>query len=305
MPPFESSWFDTADGTRLRLARWPAGDSGGRGTVLLLGGRAEFIEKHAETAGDLIARGFRVWTMDWRGQGLSSRPLANRCKHHIDDFVRYLADLDAVVERRVAPAAGDRPLLLFAHSMGGHIALRYLAERPGRVAALVATAPMVMIGGRGLPLPLVRALARLAVRHRHDLAYLPGMSDHLPFSRHFIQRMLTSDPERGQIHARHFEDNPELCLGGVTWGWLDASLRSSALLLRPDYARRIAVPVFLAIAGRERLVSNRASHRLAGLLPLSTVTLYADSRHEILMERDEIRRIFWKDVEGFLKRWSL
>ena len=64
-----------ADGTLLRTAYWsaPGPHKPSRGTVLLLAGFSEFIEKYYETASDLHALGFAVIAFDWRGQGLSSR----------------------------------------------------------------------------------------------------------------------------------------------------------------------------------------------------------------------------------------
>ena len=64
----------TSDGVNLRFARW-APPPGRKGTVFVLQGRAEFIEKYFETVRDLRARGFAVATFDWRGQGLSDRPV--------------------------------------------------------------------------------------------------------------------------------------------------------------------------------------------------------------------------------------
>ena len=46
-----------------------------RGTVVVLGGRAEFIEKYFEVIGELLARDFAVAALDWRGQGGSARRL--------------------------------------------------------------------------------------------------------------------------------------------------------------------------------------------------------------------------------------
>src|SRR5882672_10721772 len=58
-------------GTLLRYAFWnPTGPP--RGTVVLMPGRGEFLEKYAtEAVGDLLHRGYAVTSMDWRGQGLS------------------------------------------------------------------------------------------------------------------------------------------------------------------------------------------------------------------------------------------
>ena len=56
------------DGVTLRFARL-APPPGRKGTVVVLQGRAEYIEKYFETVRDLRARGFAVATFDWRGQG--------------------------------------------------------------------------------------------------------------------------------------------------------------------------------------------------------------------------------------------
>src|SRR3974390_229393 len=47
----------TPDGVTLRFARW-APPPGRKGTVVLLQGRAEFLEKYFETVRELRARGF-------------------------------------------------------------------------------------------------------------------------------------------------------------------------------------------------------------------------------------------------------
>ena len=104
-------WLTMGDGTRLRTAHWPASAIPPRGTALLLTGRAEFIEKYTETAGELLARGFQVFGFDWRNQGLSDRPLPNRQIHHLDSFDTLTGDLETVVEQLVRPRQ-DGPLLL-------------------------------------------------------------------------------------------------------------------------------------------------------------------------------------------------
>src|SRR3974377_2297316 len=83
----------TPDGVTLRFARW-APPRGRKGTVVLLQGRAEFIEKYFETVRDLRARGFAVATFDWRGQGLSDRALSDRRKGHVSNFFEYATDLE-------------------------------------------------------------------------------------------------------------------------------------------------------------------------------------------------------------------
>ncbi|MDX5351429.1 MAG: alpha/beta hydrolase, partial [Paracoccaceae bacterium] len=136
-PPGAVSVWVRAGGTRLRLAWWQAG---GQGTVLLLPGRTECVEKYGRAAGDLVARGFSVITIDWRGQGLADRALPDPLVGHVGDFAEYQQDLDAMIA--TARQAGlPEPFFLLAHSMGGCIGLRGLM-RGLPVKAAVFSAPM-------------------------------------------------------------------------------------------------------------------------------------------------------------------
>src|SRR3990172_7158943 len=88
-----SLFVEAVDGWRLRAGFWlPAG--GPKRTRVLLQGGAAFIEKYFETIRMLQARRFAVATVDWRGQGLSGRVLADPRKHHIDDFALYSRDFE-------------------------------------------------------------------------------------------------------------------------------------------------------------------------------------------------------------------
>ena len=48
-------WLHAADGVRLRVGLWR--HEGAQGTVFLLPGRTEYIEKYGRAAADLRARG--------------------------------------------------------------------------------------------------------------------------------------------------------------------------------------------------------------------------------------------------------
>jgi lysophospholipase len=124
------AFLDAGDGARLRYGHWPAIAAKPRGKVVVLGGRGEFIEKYAtEVVGELLGRGFEVFSMDWRGQGLSQRALAETEKGHIEDFAVYRDDLHRFLTVVVGASTDKSPVLLLAHSMGGLTTLRVLADR--------------------------------------------------------------------------------------------------------------------------------------------------------------------------------
>ncbi|WP_225768676.1 alpha/beta fold hydrolase [Inquilinus sp. Marseille-Q2685] len=287
----------TPDGARLRWGAWPEPEGRVRGTVLILNGRSEFIEKYRETAGELIARGFRVFGFDWRGQGLSSRTPTGDETGHYDSFDPLVRDAALIADRVVRPA-GEGPLILLGHSMGGHLALRLLAARPDLAAGAILTAPMVM----PITLSYVRQAARLlspmAAALGRGRGYAPGEGGYDPDRMLDPRRLLSSDPVRNRIHADWFRDHPEYRVSGITWGWLAAAFRSAAAIRQG--ASGIRVPVLMLLAGRESLVDNGAARQVARRMPHCRVSVYPDALHEILMERDDIRGAFWRDADGFL-----
>src|ERR1700761_4707764 len=90
------------DGVNLRYALW-APPAGRKGTVCIFPGRSEFIEKYFETVRDLRDRGFAVAVLDWRGQGLSDRPLTDAAKGHVRRFSDYDIDLTTFMQQIVLP----------------------------------------------------------------------------------------------------------------------------------------------------------------------------------------------------------
>src|SRR5690242_19711300 len=147
---------------RLRGARFPADPAvPGRGLCLLLNGQTEFIEKYFEIIDELRERGFSVATMDWRGQGGSTRMTEDSRKSFVGDFSEYDDDLDTLLNWIVTPMLGDgeKPVAL-AHSMGAHVLLRHLVRKPTSFAACVLSAPMIAISFRGQREFLVRAVTQ-------------------------------------------------------------------------------------------------------------------------------------------------
>ena len=302
-PTIESSGgregkFRAKDGAVIRYAWW-RGD-GAAGTVVYFNGRTEFIEKNIETVQELRTRGFDVWTLDWRGQGLSQRVLANRHKGHIEDYQQHLNDLRLFFRDYVDPKARGRQILL-AHSMGGHIALRLLHDMPDRFERAVLSSPMVDIhasnaivrGGLGL-LGWFGGWPTLAK------AYIPGTGDYGADNRRFKDNVLTSDEARFRLMHAMVDANPDVALGGPTLGWLHASRRSIATLNDPAYAGAIVTPVLIVSASEDTVVSNKAQKAIRPLMPNCRLETIEGAKHENLIERDELRAQFWQLFDEFL-----
>ena len=109
-------WLQAADGVQIRVGVWPK--DAAKGTVLLLPGRTEYIEKYGRAAKDLARRGYATLTVDFRGQGLADRALDDLLVGHVTDFDEYQLDMDAVIAFARAEALPE-PWFMIAHSMGG------------------------------------------------------------------------------------------------------------------------------------------------------------------------------------------
>ena len=294
----------SAPGARLRAARFAADPAGAqRGLCVLLNGQTEFIEKYFEVIDELRARFLAVVALDWRGQGGSGRMVPGApLKAHIQDFAEYDADLDALMDQLVEPMlAGQRPIAL-AHSMGGHLLLRHLHRRPGRFAAVALSAPMLMFSTRGQPRWLVRLLTDTMNSHGHATDFVWGMAGRDPLTMGFHDQIVTSDRARFQRTQDFLALNPQLRLGGPTWGWVAAALRSIAGMARSGYPEHIVTPALICGAGHDRICVTDDTQRFALRMPQAVYVGIPEAEHEILMERDVFRQQFWNAFDGFIGR---
>lgn len=285
------------DGVQLRIARWvpPVAP---RGTVAILGGRAEFIEKYFETIQDLLDRGFAVAAMDWRGQGGSARQLRNPRKGHIDDFSLFERDLDALVGEVLGPSC-PRPWFGLCHSMGGAILLA--VARAGRCPfeRVVMTSPMIGLAGVRSP-GLLRFVAGALDAIGLGGAYVPGGGARAATAMPFEGNPLTSDPERFARAARVLAADPTISLGWPTVGWLHAAFRLIGEFEDPDFPRRTLTPILVVAAGADRVVDTRAAERFVARLRAGRLIVIDGAEHEILVERDLFRDRFWAAFDAFI-----
>lgn len=291
--------FLDREGVRLRYAWWNALDAVPHGTAVILTGRGEFIEKYAtEVVSDLLARGFAVAALDWRGQGLSDRPLADRGKGHVDSFATYMADLRLFLETVVAPEA-PRPVLALCHSMGGHIMLREMAEHgTGPFSAALFVAPMTALRREAMLRSVLMIMPEVPTVEER---YLFGTGPFVLLAREFASNFVTHDERRYRFTEDWFAADPRLTLGGPTLGWSRQAVRSMTAVQAPDYLERIDIPLLVISAGEDRLIDSRSHAPLVARLKHGEHFTIGHARHEIMMETDEIRALFWEAFDRLVK----
>jgi lysophospholipase len=277
-----------ADDWPIRVVHMPrpAADVGRH--ILLITGRADFVEKYAELLHDLADAGWGATIFDWRGQGLSRRVGKTPQHGASPGFGLWLRDLAAMVEWAQARAEG--PLMAMAHSMGGHLLLRHLAAGGSTIARAVLLAPMIGLQAKPLGVAISRRLAALQVVRGKGGEFVLGGGPWQPGRPGEDRQIwLTSDIERFRDESWWIGNYPSLALGSVTWGWLDDAFASIDALLKPGVPEAITTPLLVQVPQVDQLVDSAATRRLVPRIAGAALLEHAGAAHELLREADEIR----------------
>jgi len=276
--------------------------------VVCLPGLGEFCEKYFETARTCLSKNMAFWVLDWVGQGASTRLLKNPQKRHSEGFQADIDDLhyfimEYIKHASVHPDKGRIPLVMLAQSMGGNIGLRYIQQHPDMFACAAFCAPM--FGLKPLSsLPVF--LARIVTGVMNGLAgkcYVYGEADWRSEMRPDEgPRLLSSDPVRNKIHAAWFAAKPALQMGFVTYGWVYQAFLSCLRLDNSKKLKAIKIPCLIAQAGLEHLVDNKKMTEISQKIEHVDFLVLPESRHEILMERDAIRDVFFAHFEALIRK---
>ena len=294
----EAGAIAAADGREIRWARFRPLGATVRGTVLVLQGRAEFIERWFETIRDLQVRGFHVVAFDWRGQGGSERLGRNPRMGHVGDFRAYDFDLDVILREIVAPLPG--PLFVLAHSTGGLVAVANARRLAGCVRRVVLTAPFFGLGRHGVPAGLAPFLATLLRGLGLGGGFVPGGGATAILTSPFAKNRLTSDPVRLARGADLSWRHPEIAIGSPSIAWLGEALTTQKRIFHPDRLAEWTLPTLVFTSGAEEVVDNRAIERFVVATHASDLVAVPGARHELLQERDRYREQFWAAFDAFV-----
>jgi lysophospholipase len=295
-PNHFAGFFKSFDGLNLRYAIFRSGTTLPKGTVVLLHGRNESIEKYYETVRDLNAMGLWVATFDWRGQGGSPRFLKNRRRGHIRRFSDLERDLNTFIETVVLPDA-KMPFFIIGHSMGSLVAMKAAPRLSNRIERMVLCAPFVGGKGYGIPNGLLKFLADAATLL--GFGWVQFVKDNL-LDRPFTGNNLTSDRirfERNQTIVKVF---PELSLGPPTARWISVMIDGIGEVMTMDFLRRIEIPCLIIAPSNDEIVPYAVYEELSQKFRAGKLITVPGSKHEVLQERDVFRAQVLGAIEAFI-----
>ena len=243
----------TADGTDLLVRHWPAAGGLPWAAVLVVHGLSEHSGRYEHVGDQMSAAGLDIWAFDLRGNGESGGRRGD-----VDHWPRLHDDLGEILAM-VRGAVGERPVVLYGHSMGGLIVLGYLLGDRPKPSLVVVTSP-----GLDSSLPgWKKALARILGR------FVPT----LPIPTGIDGATLSRDPKVGERVAAD-----AACVKVSTARFGAAGLAEQTRVRREIGG--LALPTLVLHGLDDGLVPARASEVLA-TLPNVERRAYPNLRHEL------------------------
>ncbi|QRM56674.1 alpha/beta hydrolase [Sinorhizobium sp. BG8] len=290
-----AGFFEGTRGAKVRYAVFRGKGAKAKGTVILVHGRNESIEKYFETIRDLTSRGLWVATFDWRGQGASDRLIASKPYGHIRRFADYEEDLLRFIDRVVLPDT-RLPFFIVAHSTGALVSLSLAPRLANRIERMVLTSPFIAIAGQVMSQRSITVISRLASlfgfggRTFRREAGLPA----------FEGNALTSDRARFTRNCAILREHPELAVGHPTANWLNETLKVMARVRNQDHLTRIHIPTLLLCATADPIVPRSVVGSLARNFRAARLIEIDGARHELFQETDRLRGQAMAAIEAFI-----
>ena len=278
---FEWRMMETAAGVKLRTGVLEHPNP--KGTVVVVPGFTGSIEMIMREITRIHAAGYRVGAIEYRGQGLSYRPLSQHPeKGYVEDYGLLGAEV-AMFANQVKQAGS--PLFFFSISKGAHITMRMAAEQAVHVDAYALIVPMIQINSGDFPYENLATVSNVMTKVGLGAAYSPGANawpgEKLVFGE---ATGCNANPKTAQAQSALFAINEQLRTKGVTFKWLHETIKSSEKLLSPSFVESINSPVKIYTAGIDLLVSTEKAEQFCSSLENCETQHYEQARHCITRE---------------------
>lgn len=256
-----------------------------KANVVIVHGLSEFTKKYYEAAYYFLGQGYNVFLYDQRCHGLSDRLTPKTELIHVDDFDDYVTDLDIYIDEVVLKAQ-NKPVFLYAHSMGGAVACLYISKYGKKINRAVLSAPMIEPSTGKTPVFLARIFMKLEV--------LKGLGKtQWKFSKEFNPQHPfkgSSDASEARFNYNLKMRRENLCYQStpMTSGWVYNSLILKKRLYR--IAAGIDTPMLILSAQNDTVVNNRAQFEFERKCDSCEILTIKDAKHSMLTGGSKIMK---------------
>jgi alpha-beta hydrolase superfamily lysophospholipase len=280
MEPTDATYAG-ADGTPLVMRVWRPERP--RAALIYLHGIQSHSRWYEASSRRLAGSGVAVYQVERRGSGMDTA----HERGHVDRAEVWLRDVTLAAEQ-ARDETGVAPVHLMGVSWGGKLAVACAAARPDLYKSLILAAPGIVPRVDVYLATKVRVAKCLALGRPLERFPIPLDDPHL----------FTENPER----IRYIAEDP-LSLREVTARFLYESRCLDRMVRRA--AGEVRMPVFLALAERDRITDNRATRALVARLgpsgagaPRHRIVEYAGASHTLEFEPSP--EPFFRDLVGWI-----
>ncbi len=262
-----------------------------RGTVVILHGFTEFPGKYREMSWYFLNMGYHVFLLTQRGHASTELVHVERFDDYAEDFHRFVEE--------ILPYSEDLPLFLYAHSMGGGVAARYLQCYPSRFRRAVLSSPMFC--PRAGDVPYYYALAG------SWLLQLRGRRDKSPLFRHSFNPNATVEQSNAASAARfrwHMDrrtEDPRYQTAGATNRWVYTSVALRQKVLRRKNCRKICIPVLVIGSGKDTQVRESSQRKFVQRVKTASYFCFEGEKHELFSTKNEVLGTYLRMIFDFFE----
>lgn len=223
---------------------------------------------------------------------MSQRLAKNPQVVHTESFDAYVDDLHQFIDTIVEKGTKRYGV---GYSMGGMITTMTAGKYPKDYDAFVAMVPPYSVNLRGFPKYIARALiaVKAMLGQIHNYAYFQKDLD----PANPIPELSEESHPRLKLEANLMLNNPEVTMGGASFGWIGAAMNASNGL--KHLMRNIQVPHLLINAKRDKVVIPAAIDSFAKKSSGASLFVLPDAPHTIMSERDGVRHLAVMEMMRF------
>lgn len=257
------------------------------GSLLVVHGLGEHLGRYQHLVQWALGLGLNVHLMDLRGHGRSQG-----VRGHASDFALFRQDLSAFIQEleRSKAIEPSMPNYIFAHSMGGLIALDFIAHSDEREFETEFKGLMLSSPALGLPLGAMASLQSMLS------GVIPAFLRTLQFPSGIDPNALTHDQEE----VEKLKKDP------ICHTWITPALFSGMVTTMEranDFLKDIRVPTLFLLAGRDAIVDVDVAERFAKKLSVAfpnkiKIRRFHSFFHEVVNEKR--RDLAFREMEQWI-----
>lgn len=272
----KSGYFTGVDNTNLFYRKFELENS--KAAIVIVHGFTENSHRYDELIYYFLKQNYSVYIYDQRCHGLSDRLSETYNMVYIKKFDDYAEDLNKFLNEHVKSSR----IILYGHSMGATVIIRFLQTQNFHVNFCILSAPMLEISTK----PYSAKNANLYSDVEAEKKYCPGHDDF-----DLENRLNNSDYKnfpRYIYSVKKEAANPKLITSGASFGWFKESVRAIKNVFMPENLAKIKTPIALFQYGNDKTVLQNNQNKFASLVSSCEIYRINESLHNIYYMNNKI-----------------